>query len=70
MASLFRVVFLGFIASFFILGIYKVFTNFEENGCEMTYMYQLPEYLVSMDHPLEPFPDRGEARFFNSDVDL
>ncbi|XP_035828365.1 GPI inositol-deacylase isoform X2 [Aplysia californica] len=25
-------------------GIYDVLTNFEQNGCEMTYMYEYPEY--------------------------
>ena len=29
-------------------GIIDYFTNFEENGCEMTWMYQWPEYLVSI----------------------
>ena len=47
MAAPFRVVFLGFIASFFALGVYDMLTNHESNGCEMTYMYELPEYIVS-----------------------
>ena len=43
----FRFVFLLFISSFFILGLYDYLVNYEENGCEMTYMYERPQYLVS-----------------------
>ena len=28
-------------------GLYDILTNYEQNGCAMTYMYQMPEYLVS-----------------------
>ena len=28
-------------------GIYDYFTGFEENGCEMTYMYEYPQFVVS-----------------------
>ena len=30
-------------------GIYDVLTNFEDNGCEMTYMYEYPKYQVGLD---------------------
>ncbi len=46
MAAPFRVVFLVFIASFFVIGIYDMLSNFEENGCEMTYMFEWPKYMV------------------------
>ena len=28
-------------------GIYDFLTGFEENGCEMTYMYEYPQFVVS-----------------------
>jgi len=27
-------------------GVYDVLKNYEDNACEMTYMFQLPEYMV------------------------
>ena len=41
-----RVIYLSFVASFFVLGIYNYLTDFEENNCEMTYMFEWPKYLV------------------------
>ena len=29
------------------LGLLDMLKNFEENGCEMTYMFEYPEYIVS-----------------------
>ncbi|ELU07106.1 hypothetical protein CAPTEDRAFT_189001 [Capitella teleta] len=45
MASPFRSIILVALASVLGLGFYDFLTNFENNQCEMTYMYQLPEYL-------------------------
>lgn len=42
-----KIVFSFFIVSFLIYGIVDFLTNHEENRCEMTYMYENPEYLVS-----------------------
>ena len=42
---------LSFILGMFVMGVYDVLKNFEENGCEMTYMYELPQYMVGYSHP-------------------
>jgi len=30
----------------FCFGVYDVLKNYEDNACEMTYMYEMPEYMV------------------------
>ena len=35
-----------FIISIVAYGIHDLLTNFEDNGCEMTYMFEYPEYQV------------------------
>jgi len=35
------------ILSMFCLGVYDVLKNYEDNACEMTYMFELPEYMAS-----------------------
>ena len=42
-----RAIFLCFIASFFMIGLYNLLTDFENNKCEMTYMFEWPKYMVS-----------------------
>lgn len=39
--------FSGFVFFTFILGLHNFLTNNEENGCEMTYMFEYPQYVVS-----------------------
>ena len=48
MASPVRIVLFGLVLLVFGLGVYDVITNYESNGCEMTYMFVQPEYLVSI----------------------
>jgi len=31
----------------FCFGVYDVLKNYEDNACEMTYMFEMPEYMVS-----------------------
>ena len=50
MAQPVRFVFLSVIIGIFIFGVYDYTNNFESNNCVMTYMYQRPEYLVSIVH--------------------
>ena len=40
------------IISIIAYGIHDLLTNFEDNVCEMTYMFEYPEYQVM---PLNPF---------------
>ena len=35
------------VVSILVVGLYDVLIRHEENGCEMTYMYEWPQYLVS-----------------------
>ncbi|KAK7788803.1 hypothetical protein R5R35_010913 [Gryllus longicercus] len=35
----------GLVFLFFIAGLHNYITNFEENGCEMTYMFEYPQYV-------------------------
>lgn len=42
----------------FSFGLYDVLTNFETNNCEMTYMFETPEYLVSKE-TVRTFPARS-----------
>jgi len=42
------------------VGIYDVLKNYEDNACEMTYMFEMPEYMVR----LENQPDRIWKRSF------
>lgn len=39
----------SFIATiFFLLGVHHFITNVEENGCEMTFMFEYPQFVVSI----------------------
>ncbi|PNF36371.1 GPI inositol-deacylase, partial [Cryptotermes secundus] len=38
-------VFSGFVSFTFIIGLHNFLTNNEENGCEMTYMFEYPQYV-------------------------
>lgn len=44
------VVFSGMVFVIFILGLHNFLTDNEENGCEMTYMFEYPQYVVSFDN--------------------
>ena len=46
----------GVIFVFFILGIHNYLTAHEENSCEMTYMFEYPQYVVSKNYSLGSFP--------------
>lgn len=46
MASPLRFTVLVLILGMFCYGVYDILTNDESNGCEMTYMYEIPEYMV------------------------
>jgi len=37
----------GVVFAFFVLGIHNYLTAHEENSCEMTYMFEYPQYVVS-----------------------
>jgi glycosylphosphatidylinositol deacylase len=41
------VVFSGIVFVIFMLGLHNFLTNNEENGCEMTYMFEYPQFVVS-----------------------
>jgi hypothetical protein len=43
-------VFSGIVFVVFILGLHNFFTDYEENGCDMTYMFEYPQYVVSFDN--------------------
>uniref|UniRef100_A0A2C9LNI1 GPI inositol-deacylase n=1 Tax=Biomphalaria glabrata TaxID=6526 RepID=A0A2C9LNI1_BIOGL len=46
------------IFSIICLGFYDYLTNFENNGCEMTYMYEYPEYIeIELQEEKNKFPD-------------
>lgn len=47
MAAVFKWAFLLFTCSLFFYGLYDYLTNYESNSCEMTYMWETPEYIVS-----------------------
>ena len=46
MALRINVVFAGLAAGILVWGILDCITNFEQNGCEMTWMFEYPKYLV------------------------
>lgn len=46
MASIKPVVFSVFVVALVVVGIVDVISNFEENKCEMTWMFEQPQYLV------------------------
>ena len=46
MALPMKVVFAGLAAGILVWGILDCITNFEQNGCEMTWMFDYPKYLV------------------------
>jgi len=46
MASVTKLVILFALLTMFCLGIYDVLKNYEDNACEMTYMFEVPEYMV------------------------
>ena len=48
MAASAKQILLLFILGIFLYGVFDFVANFENNGCEMTYMYSTPEYLVSL----------------------
>jgi hypothetical protein len=41
------VIFSGICFIIFMLGFHNFLTNNEENGCEMTYMFEYPQFVVS-----------------------
>jgi glycosylphosphatidylinositol deacylase len=41
------VIFSGFIFVIFMLGLHNFLISNEENGCEMTYMIEYPQFVVS-----------------------
>ena len=47
MISPLRYVFMSGVLIVLGLGLLDMLKNFEENGCEMTYMFEYPEYIVS-----------------------
>ncbi|KAH3871259.1 hypothetical protein DPMN_034454, partial [Dreissena polymorpha] len=61
MAPLKPVVFSVLVVALFVLGIFDVITNYEENKCEMTWMFEMPQYLrVPMSKKImEKFPNYG-----------
>lgn len=46
MSSVKAVVFSVAVVALIVLGILNVITNYEENKCEMTWMFEQPQYLV------------------------
>lgn len=46
MALPMKIVFAAVATGLLVLGIHDCITNFEENGCEMTWMFEYPTYLV------------------------
>ena len=46
MASPLRFIVLGLILAMFCYGVFDILKNIEPNGCEMTYMFEPPQYLV------------------------
>jgi len=46
MASVMKFVLLAALVAMFCLGVYDVLKNYENNACEMTYMFEVPEYMV------------------------
>lgn len=43
----FFVVFSCMVLASLIIGFHNLLTSVEENGCEMTYMFEYPQYVVS-----------------------
>jgi hypothetical protein len=41
------VIFSGIVFVIFMLGLHNFLTNNEENGCEMTYMFEYPQFVAS-----------------------
>lgn len=46
MALPMKVVFAALAAGILVWGVLDCITNFEQNGCEMTWMFEYPKYLV------------------------
>lgn len=46
MALPMKVLFASIATGLLVWGIYDCITNFEQNGCEMTWMFEYPKYLV------------------------
>ncbi|XP_076459626.1 GPI inositol-deacylase-like [Babylonia areolata] len=59
MAVPIKLIFAGLATGILVLGILDCLTNFEQNGCEMTYMFQYPKYLdVPLDNSItHQFPN-------------
>ena len=49
MASIKPVIFSICIVSLIVIGIVVVIRNYEENKCEMTWMFEQPQYLVGVE---------------------
>ena len=47
MASPTKIALLCGLLAMFCLGVYDVLKNYEDNACEMTYMFEMPEYMAS-----------------------
>ena len=60
MASLTKLVILSALLTMFCFGIYDVLKNYEDNACEMTYMFEVPEYMVRNGYnaDMPPIDDR------------
>jgi len=44
-----RIVFRFGLLAVFCFGVYDVLKNYENNACEMTYMFEMPDYMVRND---------------------
>jgi len=42
-------------------GVYDMLKNYEDNACEMTYMFQTPEYMVRNDYAMMSLPCYGNG---------
>jgi hypothetical protein len=54
MALLTKVLFSGVCIAVILYGIIDVLTNYEQNRCHMTYMFEQPEYLVRISFTMLP----------------
>ena len=45
-------------------GVYDMLKNYEDNACEMTYMFQTPEYMVRNDYAMMSLPCYGNGCYW------
>jgi len=55
MASPLKFILLSALLAMFCLGVYDVLKIYENNACEMTYMFQTPEYMVRNEYAIMSF---------------